>query len=128
METIEAGGHGLRQGLSILSSIEGKCTDPLIRSIQHDEQGSNLKSGGIGAPLDTGTGLNPAHLGVGMGKGIKGDRRVGGFIEETRSRHLGLPEQTVKRRECHHQLLGMKIWADRFDMVGSVTPRNPGVR
>ena len=33
METIEAGGHELRQGLSILSSIEGKCTDPLIRSI-----------------------------------------------------------------------------------------------
>ena len=31
--TIEAGGHELRQGLPILSSIEGKCTDPLIRSI-----------------------------------------------------------------------------------------------
>ena len=77
METIEAGGHELKQGLPILSSIEGKCTDPLIRSIQPDEQGSNLKSGGIGAPLDTGTGLNPAHLGVGMGKGIKGDRGVG---------------------------------------------------
>ena len=77
METIEAGGHELRQGLLILSSIEGKCTDPLIRSIQPDEQGSNLKSGGIGAPLDTGTELNPAHLGVGMGKGIKGDRGVG---------------------------------------------------
>ena len=43
-----AGGHELRQGLPILSSIEGKCTDPLIRSIQPDEQGSNLKSGGIG--------------------------------------------------------------------------------
>ena len=42
-----------------------------------NEQGSNLKSGGIGAPLDTGTGLNPAHLVVGMGKGIKGDRGVG---------------------------------------------------
>ena len=26
METIEAGGHEFRQGLSILSSIEGKCT------------------------------------------------------------------------------------------------------
>ena len=77
METIEAGGHELRQGLPILSSIEGKCTDPLIRSIQLDEQGSNLKSGGIGAHLDNGTGLNPAHLGVGMGKGIKGDRGVG---------------------------------------------------
>ena len=77
METIEAGGHELRQGLPILSSIEGKCTDPLIRSIQPDEQGSNLKSGGIGAPLDIGTGLNPVHLGVGMGKGIKGDRGVG---------------------------------------------------
>ena len=77
VETIEAGGHELRQGLSILSSKEGKCTDPLIRSIQPDEQGSNLKSGGIGAPLDTGTGLNPTHLGVGMGKGIKGDRGVG---------------------------------------------------
>ena len=79
VETIEAGGHDLRQGLPILSSIEGKCTDPLIRSIQPDEQGSNLKSGGIGAPLDTGTGLNPAHLdvGMGMGKGIKGDRGVG---------------------------------------------------
>ena len=77
VETIEAGGHELRQGLSILSSIADKCTDPLIRSIQPDEQGSNLKSGGIGAPLDTGTGLNPAHLGVGMGKGIKGDRGVG---------------------------------------------------
>ena len=58
METIEAGGHELRQGFPILSSIEGKWTDPLIRSIQHDEQGSNLKSGGIRAPLDTGTGLN----------------------------------------------------------------------
>ena len=69
METIEAGGHELRQGLPILSSIEGKFMDPLIRSIQPDEQGSNLKSGGIGA--------NPAHLGVGMGKGIKGDRGVG---------------------------------------------------
>ena len=72
METIEAGGHEFRQGLPILSSIEGKCTDPLIRSIQPDEQGSNLKSGGIRDPLDTGTGLNPAHLGVGMGKGING--------------------------------------------------------
>ena len=79
VETIEAGGHELRQGLPILSSIEGNCTDPLIRSIQPDDQGSNLKSGGIRAPLDTGTGLglNPAHLGVGMGKGIKGDRGVG---------------------------------------------------
>ena len=77
VETIEAGGHELRQGLPILSSIEGKCTDPLIRSIQPDKQGSNLKSGGIRAPLDTGTGINPAHLGVGMGKGIKGDRGVG---------------------------------------------------
>ena len=36
-ETIEAGGHEIRQGLLILSSIEGKCTDPLIRSIQLDE-------------------------------------------------------------------------------------------
>ena len=48
VETIEAGGHELRQGLPILSSIEGKCTDPLIRSIQPDEQGSNLKSGVLG--------------------------------------------------------------------------------
>ena len=77
VETIEAGGHELRQGLSILSSIEGKCMDSLIRSIRPDEQGSNLKSWGIGALLDTGTGLNPVHLGVGMGKGIKGDRGVG---------------------------------------------------
>ena len=77
VETIEAGGHELRQGLPILSSIEGKCMDPLIRSIQPDEQRSNLKSGGIGAPLDIGIGLNPTHLGVGMGKGIKGDRGVG---------------------------------------------------
>ena len=77
METIEAGGHELRQGLPILSSVEGKCMDPLIQSIQPDEQGSNLKSGGIGAPLDIGTRLNPAHLGVGMGKGIKGDHGVG---------------------------------------------------
>ena len=77
METIEVGGHELRQGLPILSSIEGKCTDPLIRSIQLDEQGFNIKPGGIGGPLDTGTGLNPAHLDVGMGKGIKGDRGVG---------------------------------------------------
>ena len=77
METIEAGGHELRQDLPILSSIEGKCTDPLIRSIQPDEQGSNLKSGGIRSPLDTGTGLNLVHLGVGMGKGIKGHRGVG---------------------------------------------------
>ena len=29
VETIEAGGHDLRQGLPILSSIEGKCTNPL---------------------------------------------------------------------------------------------------
>ena len=57
--------------------MRANATDPLIRSIQPDEQGSNLKSGGIGAPLDTGTGLNPAHLGVGMGKGIKSDRGVG---------------------------------------------------
>ena len=77
VETIEAGGHELRQGFPILSSIEGKCTDPLIRSIQLDEQGFNLKFGGIRAPLDTGTGLNPVHLGVGMGKGIKGHRGVG---------------------------------------------------
>ena len=77
METIKAGGHELRQGFPILSSIEEECTDPLIRSIQPDEQESNLKSGGIGAPLDTDTGLNPAHLGVGMGKGIKGDHGVG---------------------------------------------------
>ena len=27
--------------------------------------------------MDIGTGLNPVHLGVGMGKGIKGDRGVG---------------------------------------------------
>ena len=33
VESIEAGGHELRQGLPILSSIEDKCTDPLIRSI-----------------------------------------------------------------------------------------------
>ena len=94
VETIEAGGHELRQGLSILSSIEGKCTDPLIRSIQPDEQGSNLKSGGIKAPLDIGTGLNPTHLGVVW---VKASRVIvgWGFIEETRSRHLGLPEQTV---------------------------------
>ena len=93
METIEAGGHELRQGLPILSSIEGKYTDPLIRSIQPDEQGSNLKSGGIGASLDTGTGLNPAHIGV----WVKASRVIvgWGFIEETRSRHLGLSEQTV---------------------------------
>ena len=38
VEIIEVGGHELRQGLSILSSIEGKCTDPLIRSIQPDKQ------------------------------------------------------------------------------------------
>ena len=44
VETIEAGGHEFKQGLPILSSIEGKCTDPLIRSIQPNEQGSNLKS------------------------------------------------------------------------------------
>ena len=37
VETIEAGGHELRQGLPILSSIEGKGTNPLIRSIQPDE-------------------------------------------------------------------------------------------
>ena len=75
VETIEAGGHELRQGLPILSSIEGKCTDLLIRSIQPDEQGSNLKSGGIGAPLDTGTGLNPVHLGV----GVKASRVIVGW-------------------------------------------------
>ena len=28
-------------------------------------------------PLDTGTGLNPAHLDMGMDKGIKGDRGMG---------------------------------------------------
>ena len=49
VETIEVGGHELRQGLPILSIIESKCTDPLIRSIQPDEQVSNLKSGGIRA-------------------------------------------------------------------------------
>ena len=38
VETIEASGHELIQGLTILSSIEGKCTNPLIRSIQFDEQ------------------------------------------------------------------------------------------
>ena len=43
METIEAGGHELRQCLPILSSIEGKCTDPLIRSIQPDEQGLKIQ-------------------------------------------------------------------------------------
>ena len=32
VETIEAGGHELRQGLPILNSIKGKCTDPLIQS------------------------------------------------------------------------------------------------
>ena len=37
VETIEASGHELRQGFPILSSIEGKCTDPLIRSIQPNE-------------------------------------------------------------------------------------------
>ena len=77
METIDASGQEIRQGLPILSSIEGKCMDPLIRSIQPDEQGSNLKSGGIRGPLDTGTGLNPTHLAVGMGKDIKGHRGGG---------------------------------------------------
>ena len=33
VETIKAGGHELRQVLPILSSIKGKCTDQLIRSI-----------------------------------------------------------------------------------------------
>ena len=51
VETIEAGGHELRQGLLILSGIEGKCTDSLIRSIQLDEQGSNLKSWGYWGPF-----------------------------------------------------------------------------
>ena len=51
METIETGGHELRQGLPILSSIEGKCMDPLIRSIQPYEQGSNLKSEGYWGPF-----------------------------------------------------------------------------
>ena len=50
--------------------------------------------GGIGAPLDTSIGLNPAHLGVGMGKGIKGDHGVG-FHRGNKERHLGLPGQTV---------------------------------
>ena len=51
--------------------------DPLVRSIDPGVQESNYKYEGIGAPLDTSTGLNPVHLGVGMGKGIKGDRGVG---------------------------------------------------
>ena len=51
VKTIEAGGHELRQGLLILSSIEGKCMDPLIRSIQPDEQRSNLKFGGYWGPF-----------------------------------------------------------------------------
>ena len=50
--------------------------------------------GVLGAPLDTGTELNPAHLGVGMGKGIKGHRGVG-FHRGNKKPHLGLPEQTV---------------------------------
>ena len=117
VETIEAGGHELRQGLPILSSIEGKCTDPLIRSIQPDEQGSNLKSGGIGAPLDTGTRLNPAHLGVGMGKGIKGDRGVG-FHRGNKEPASGTARTDGVTPGVPPSAAGMKIWADRFDMVG----------
>ena len=51
VETIKAGGHEIRQGLPIFSSIEGKCTDPLTRSIQPDEQGFNLKSWGYWGPF-----------------------------------------------------------------------------
>ena len=43
--------------------------DPLVRSVDPGVQESNYKY--------EGTGLNPVHLGVGMGKGIKGDRGVG---------------------------------------------------
>ena len=43
--------------------------DPLVRSVDPGVQESDYKY--------EGTGLNPAHLGVGMGKGIKGDRGVG---------------------------------------------------
>ena len=126
VETIEAGGHELRQGFPILSSIEGKCTDPLIRSIQPDEQGSNLKSGGNGAPLDTGKGFNLAHLGVGMGKGIKGDRGVG-F-------HRGNKEPTSGTARIDGVTLGVppsaagyEIWADHFDMVGRFWISSPAV-
>ena len=50
VETIEAGGHELRKGLPILSSIEGKCTDPLIRSfsLMNKDPISNL---GVLGPL-----------------------------------------------------------------------------
>ena len=110
VETIEAGGHELRQGLPILSSIGGKCTDPLIRSIQLDEQGSNLKSGGIGAPLDTGIELNPTHLGVGMGKGIKGDRGVG-F-------HRGNKEPTSGTTRTDGVTPGVPPSAARYENLG----------
>ena len=110
VETIEVNGHELRQGLSILSSIEGKCMDPLIRSIQPDEQGSNLKSGGIGALLDIGTGLNPAHLGVGMGKGIKGDRGVG-F-------HRGNKEPTFGTARIDDVTPGVPLSAAGYENLG----------
>ena len=126
METIEAGGHELRQGLPILSSIESKCTDPLIRSIQPDEQGSNLKSGGIGASLDTGTGLNPAHLGMGMGKGIKGDRGVG-FHRGNKETASGTARTDGVTPRVPPSAVGMKIWADRFDMVGKFWISSPAV-
>ena len=110
VETIEVGGHKLRQGLPILSNIEGKCTNPLIRSIQPDEQGSNLKSGGIKAPLDTGTGLNPAHLGVGMSKDIKGDRGVG-F-------HRGNKEPTSGTARTDGVTSGVTSSAARYENLG----------
>ena len=104
-----------------MSSIEGKCTGPLIRSIQPDEQGSNLKSGGIRAPLDTGTVLNPAHLGVGMGKGIKGDRGVG-FHRGNKEPTSGTARTYGVTPGVPPSAAGYENLADRFDMVGMTDP------
>ena len=69
---------------------------------------SNL--GVLGPLLDTGTGLNQVHLGVGMGKGIKGDRGVG-F-------HRGNKEPTSRTARIDGVTSGVPLLAVGYENLG----------
>ena len=74
----------------------------------------------------TGTGLNPAHLGVGMGKGIKGDRGVG-FHRGNKEPTSGTARTDGVTPGVPPSAAGYENLADRFDMVGRFWISSPAV-